>query len=168
MKNPKIIIGFLVVTALIIGGVVAFWQRSPQVPAIPTYNDTDYGFSFSYPEGYTASAFSDLEDTKTILLGGSTAKLGAQVFVSSFDEDIMLTVERIKDEMPDLVVLEPQNISLNGVSGVSFRSTNALDTESREGWFVHMGSLYQISVPTTSQTSRILFDAIITSWRWSN
>lgn len=167
IKNLKVIIGVLAVTA-IIGVAIAFWSKSPQAPAIPTYTDTDYGFSFAYPEGYAASAFSDLEDTKTILLGGSIAKSGAQVFVSLFDEDITLTVERIKEEMPDLSMFEPQNLSVDGVTGVVFRSTNALDTESRELWFVYNGNLYQISVPVTTQTQPELFDAIIKTWKWSN
>ena len=166
IKNLKVVVGVLAAAA-VVGGAVAFWPKSSQAPKTPTYTDTDYGFSFSYPEGYTASAFSDLEGTKTILLGSEASKSGAQVFISLFDEDIVLTVERIKEEMPELVVLEPQNISVDGATGVVFRSTNALDTESRELWFIYTGNLYQISIPTTIQTRPELFDAIIKTWKWS-
>lgn len=162
IKNKKIVIGVLVGITLISGGV-AFWPKLPQTPKTPTYTDIDYNFSFSYPGTYTASAFSDIEDTKTILLGSFASKSGAQVFISPFDEDIVLTTERIKKEMPDLVVLEPKSIPLGGITGVSFRSTNTLNTESYELWLVYRGKLYQVSAPVVNKD---LFDAIITKWQW--
>lgn len=163
IKNKKIAIGVLVVIA-IIGGAGAFFPKSLQTPKASTYTDTDYGFSFSYPMAYTTSAFSDTEDTKTILLGSFASKSGTQIFISPFDEDIILTIERIKKEMPDLVVLEPQSLSVDGIPGVVFQSTNALNTESWEFWFVRKGNLYQVSTPTANKD---LFDVIITKWQWS-
>ncbi|HAT68844.1 MAG TPA: hypothetical protein DCS20_04505 [Candidatus Yonathbacteria bacterium] len=166
IKNLKVVVGLLVAVAVVSGAVV-FWPKSSQVFEIPTYTDTDYGFSFSAPQGYSASSFSDVEDTKTILLGSDTDRSSLQVFVSAFDEDIVLTVERINQEMPDLVVLDPQKVSAGEAEGVSFGSTNALDTESREVWFVYKGNLYQISAPINKQTSPELFDAIIKTWKWN-
>ena len=69
--------------------------------------------------------------------------------------------------MPELVVLESKDLSVGEAKGVSFRSTNALDTESREFWFVHKNNLYQISAPVNPQTSPELFDAIIKTWKWN-
>lgn len=163
IKNIKIIVSVLVVLVALYGAAM-FWQRSSKASDSMAYTDTDYHFSFLYPRVYHARSFSDLEDTKTVLVEDQDIKQGLQVFVSPFDEDITLTTERIKKEMPDLVVLEPQNISMDGVTGVAFRSTNALSTESSELWFVHNGNLYQVSAPVTSKD---LFDAIITKWKWN-
>lgn len=164
IKNKKIV--FVTLTILVLaGGVMFFRPNAPAAPTTQTYADTDYSFSFSYPHEYQARSFSDLEDTKTILVENHQTKQGVQVFVSAFDEDITLTPERIKKEMPDLVVLEPKNLLVGGVTGISFRSTNALSTESRELWFVYAGNLYQISAPIANKD---LFDAIITKWQWSN
>ena len=165
IKNLKVAVGLLV-AVVIVSGAVVFWPKSSQVSEVPTYTDTDYGFFFAAPQGYSANSFSDVEDTKTILLGNDINKSALQVFVSAFDEDIVLTVERISQEMSDLVVLDPQKISVSDATGVSFRSTNALDTESREVWFVYKGNLYQISAPINKQTSPELFDAIIKTWKW--
>lgn len=172
IKNIKVVL--MVFAAITLVGVVAVLLPNPSKPSNTLiYTDTDYGFSFSYPENYKPRAFSDLEDTKTILIENSDTNQGAQVFVSPFDEDIVLTPERIKKEVPDLVVLEPQNRSLGGVTGVVFRSTNALNTESKELWMVHKNNLYQISlpaqagVPVAQQTSPELFDTIVTTWHWN-
>jgi hypothetical protein len=173
IKNLKVIL-LMIMTLALLGGVVVFLNKPLAAPSAQIYTDTDYGFSFAPLQGYTASSFSDIEDTKTILVRGSDQQTVTQIFVSAFDEDITLTLERIKEEMPELVILEPQNISLGGVTGVTFRSTNALDTESRELWIVYMNNLYQISlpvqagVPVAQQISPQLFDSIITTWHWNN
>jgi len=163
IKKYKILFAVLVVAA-VTGGAIVLWSKPSAVSSAQTYSDTDYGFSFSYPQGYTASAFSDIENTKTILLGNTTSKSALQVFVSPFDENISLTLERIKEEMPDLAVLEPKSILLDEVTGVSFRSTNALDAESYELWLIHRGNLYQISAPVISKA---VFDDILTTWEWN-
>lgn len=163
IKNTKVVLVVLAIMVLL-GGVVMFRPKTPAVSDTQTYTDTDYGFSFTYPREHETRPFSDLEDTKTILVENHQTKQGLQVFISSFDEDIVLTPDRIKKEMPDLVVLEPQNRSLGGVTGVVFRSTNALDVESYEFWIVHGGKLYQVSAPIANKS---LFEEMITTWHWN-
>lgn len=163
IKNIKVVLGVFLAVA-VLGTASVFWLKSPQVPETQTYTDIDYGFLFTYPRGYEARSFSDLEDTKTILVENHQTKQGVQVFVSAFDEDIILTPERIKQEMSDLVILEPKNLLAGDVTGVSFRSTNALDTESYEMWFIHNGRLYQISAPIVNKS---LFKEMITTWHWN-
>lgn len=162
IKNKKIVFIALAVLVLV-GGVMIFQTKAPIVPNTQTYTDADYGFSFSYPREYQAKSFSDIEDTKTVLVQSGDVKQGVQVFVSAFDEDITLTHERIKKEMPDLVILEPKNLPVDGVTGISFKSTNAFDTESYEMWLVRKGKFYQVSAPIVNKN---LFDAIITTWKW--
>ena len=135
------------------------------------YEDTDYGFSFFYPENFSVGAFSDEEGTKTILVQNAEEGVGVQIFISAFDEDIVLNADRIKKELPDIAMSDVKNIVLGGlaskydVQAVSFKTGTAGADESREVWLVAKGNLYQISIPIQSEK---LISDIITTWQWGN
>ncbi len=76
------------------------------------YEDTDYGFSFFYPENFSIGAFADEEGTKTILVQNAEKTAGIQIFISAFDENITLTPERIKKDVPDIAMSDVKSISV--------------------------------------------------------
>ena len=127
------------------------------------YEDTDYGFSFFYPENFSIGAFADEEGTKTILVQNAEKTAGIQIFISAFDENITLTPERIKKDVLDIAMSEIKNIPLGNMQAVSFASNNS-SGQSREVWFVYKNDLYQITIPIVG----VLLDGIITTWQWSN
>jgi hypothetical protein len=93
---------------------------------------------------------------------------GLQVHITPFDEDVDLTIKRIKKDIPSLSVLEAREIQMGGdeneVQMVVFESNNNLSTgKSYEGWFVYRRNLYQIS---GSIDSKELFDKITSSWKF--
>ena len=190
----KIIITVIVVAILAIAAVILLKQSgteqnipgaseeksSRQTPAgSKIYEDTDYGFSFFYPENFSVGAFSDAENTKTILVQNAENTAGIQIFISAFDENITLTPERIKKDVPDIAMSDVKSISVGqeqrsdlGVpalrsdldaNAVSFNSNNSTG-QSREVWFVYKSNLYQMSAPIAASG---ILDTIITIWHFN-
>ncbi len=133
------------------------------------YKHTILGFGFSYPDEYTISSFGNFFDSvgETILLQKIDKAQGLQILVTPFDEDLDLTIKRIKKDLPSLSVLESREIQIGSdeikVQMVVFESNNNLSTgKSYEGWFVYRKNLYQIS---SSMDSKELFDKITNSWK---
>ena len=204
----KIIITVIVVAILAIAAVILLKQSgteqnipgaseeksSRQTPAgSKIYEDTDYGFSFFYPENFSVGAFSDAENTKTILVQNAENTAGIQIFISAFDENITLTPERIKKDVPDIAMSDVQTVSIGQsspersdlkagtprsdlVTAVSFKTGNAGADKSREVWFVYKSDLYQISAPQLTspdlgdlkRSGEVLLDGIINTWKWSD
>ncbi len=171
MTSPylKPIIILLFVIGVISAGVYFFTagkEKDAEQSLIETgsvYKDELYNFSFTYPKGFTAGSFSDTDDTHTILVRDGKQAVFAQIFVSGFDEDIVLDEKRIKKELPDLVITDPKTVFIGEVQGIAFTSTNSLSSESREVWFVHKGNLYQVSAPIAQAG---LFDIMIQTWKF--
>ncbi len=137
------------------------------------FKHTILGFSFSYLKDYSISSFGNYFDSagETILLqkdaGDGKTQQGLQVLITPFDEDISLTIARIKKDLPSLHVLEAreQMISNGDVSAqaVVFSSDNNLSTgKSLEAWFIYRKNLYQISSPADSSD---LFNKVISTWK---
>ncbi len=139
------------------------------------FSNTVPGFTFSYPEAMISSSFGSALDEagETILIQDSTGKNGAQVLITPFDEDIVLTESRIKKELPDLKVMNAKEIVIGvnpnsprvplGVKAVQFESENSSMGKSLETWFVYEKMLYQISAPIGS---REVYDKIVDTWQW--
>ena len=149
-------------------------DRTDLVSATQTYSDPDLGFSFGYPAGYTVSSTSD-EDAgmKTILIqssdiGTSTDDLkGVEIIVSPFDKEVSaLTVDRIRQDLPDMAINSPQDIIVGSGAdvgrGIAFSSDDAdFGGNSRNAWFVSNGSLYQV---TTYAADEAILRSILESW----
>jgi len=156
------------------GGSIAISNDGSKV-----YSDTNYGFSFFYPENFSIGAFADEEGTKTILVQNAEKTAGIQIFISAFDENITLTPERIKKDVPDIAMSDVKSISVGqeqrsdlGVpalrsdldaNAVSFNSNNSTG-QSREVWFVYKSNLYQMSAPIAASG---ILDTIITIWHFN-
>jgi len=133
------------------------------------YKHTILGFSFDYPDEYSISSFGNFYDSvgETVLLQKSDKAQGLQVLITPFDEDVVLTIKRIKKDLPSLSVLEEREVQVGSddkkIQAVIFSSNNNLSTgKSLEAWFVYRGNLYQIS---GSEDSKELFDKVINSWK---
>jgi len=110
------------------------------------YIDSQYGFLFQYPKGFTVTKFSETEDSNTILIQKKETNQGFQIFISSFDEPGPLTKERILKDLPDLVIKNPeQRVLKNGAVALIFFSEESSIGETREIWFINNGFLYQVS-----------------------
>jgi len=111
-----------------------------------TYRAPDGTFSFQYPPDFTATSFDEGESTIVLIQKNGA---GAQIAISPFDEDIVLTAERIEKDLPDLVMVSPRSATLQSdtrVRGVLFNSVDESGLGTREYWFVYRGNVYQIKV----------------------
>ena len=180
-KRNKKIIGAILLTITVIGFALVVSGRGDNSPAtkLPAflseaiegsntpvsagarYTHTDNSFSFSYPEGFTPKLQSDGEDGEVVVL--ENGEIGVQIAIVSFDEDIALTPERIKQDLPDLTTERTEIVSIGGAQAVAFKSTNASTASSNEVWFVHAGKLYLVSAPSGSEA---LVSGIIKTWKF--
>ena len=173
-KLGKLITAFLAVLVLV-GGAVLFMKKggSPEKIVLPDFNfsnsfqaasansDTstypqnyeniDYGFSFSYPDGFDIREI-DEDQGFTVLAEGRDSKI-FQIYINGFDEEGPITPERIKKDIPDIQIRQAQNFSLAGKDALAF-----MTDENIEVWFVYEGNLYQVTAlkSFTDDLSKIL------------
>ena len=109
-------------------------------------------FSFQKPKGFTVGEVDEGEGSKSIIVQNKNTGLGFQIYTSPFDEDItVLTEDRIKQDLPALIIDKPQKIQVSGSEGLAFVSQNQSFGKSREVWFVYNGFLYQMSTYIESE-----------------
>jgi hypothetical protein len=109
------------------------------------YENHAYGFRFEYPSTMTVG---ELEESGgyVVLAESSKGQKSFQVFVLPWDEgEAVLTPERVRQDLPDIVIANPQIATLpDGRQALIFESKEG-DMATREVWLVHDGYLYQIT-----------------------
>lgn len=121
-----------------------------------TYSNVEFGFSFDYPEGLNISGFAEGETGYTILAQKSGSRESFQIFISEFDEPGPITPERIKQDLPDMVIDDPKPVILGSrasdgsltskkIEALIFFSQHTSLGRTREVWFVRNGKLFQIT-----------------------
>lgn len=125
------------------------------------YTSPVYGFSFVHSKGFKVGAFAQGEGN-VVLLQNSQGK-GIQIYVSPIGEDIAITPERIKQDIPDMVINEPKQVRVSGVTALAFKSPDVSLGSLRQVWLVYKKNLYQITASSDldSDLARILI-----SWKW--
>lgn len=105
---------------------------------------SDGSFSMKYPKDFTIQEFPIGEEGKKFVFESKDPGRGMEISVIPFDESGSITPERIKQDLPDAVINNPQNVSIiEGVSALSFASTDEYIGDTFEVWFLHNGYLYQ-------------------------
>ena len=175
-KNIFVIaaIGIGVITALIFlnhqeGGVVGgasllnWFPKGPsenvqtKKNSITTFTHLSLGFSFNYPSDFKIGTFAEGEgqvvlgqNQKTKETCPSEALCAGgwfQFFTTEFDEEGPLTSERIKKDLPDMVIENPQEILIGkekNIPALLFSSENQTG-KTREVWFVYNEYMFQVS-----------------------
>jgi len=128
------------------------------------FSDKTLNFSFRYPSDLNVSRFP--KDEGEVILVQTDKGRGFQIMISSFDEPgSVLTEERIKQDIPDLVIKDVQTLLLgdNG-RGLAFISDNEnFDGNSREVWFIYKNHFYQISTYTNLDP---LLQSVLNTWKF--
>ena|SRR3989344_3329030 len=125
-----------------------------------TYTDPFGRFSFMYPKDFTVTNIEG-EEGDTLLIkkaqisndksqntSNQTKPEEFQIFVSEFDEPDPITAERIKQDIPDMEIIQPQNVLVGkekNIQAVIFLSSNESFGKTREIWFTDRGLLFQIT-----------------------
>ena len=138
-------------------------------PLSETYEDPDFGFSLNYPSALALTQIpADPESgaAETIIFEQAGAGLGFQIAVSPFtEENADITPERIKVDIPDMVIFDPEDVNLGALGkGTTFLDGDAKASgANRQIWFAGSGYLFQI-------TAQPAFDAvmrkILATWKF--
>lgn len=124
-----------------------------------------HNFSFLYPGNLSVGRF-DEGDGETIVIQNAEERVGFQIYITSVGEEIIMTRERIQEDLPDLEVRDPRPVQLGEQSGqgLAFLSDNeSYGGSSREVWFTFNGYLYQIS---TYASLDPLLQQVLNSWEF--
>jgi hypothetical protein len=128
------------------------------------YTNAAYGFSLDYPQGFTATAIAQPDNSTVVLIQNTADKQGLQITISPFAEPItVLSKERIHQDIPDLTINNDivMSIGRQGIPAYTFESDNvAFAGHSAEVWFIYKGNLYQAS---TYLASKPLLDSVLST-----
>ncbi len=115
-----------------------------------TYFHKKYSFSFDYLSIYKTSNFIE-GDGEQIHFQADNGDW-FQIYVTPWDEGSIITPERIRKDLPNIVIKEPQQVVLGpkqkdgvGPQALIFLSKDGTSIETREIWFVERGYLFQIT-----------------------
>lgn len=146
-------------------------SAAPALPLTQTYTNDTYHFTVKYPASSTPNAFANPDTSAAgggdMIVIADDAGMGAQILVTPFDEPVTaLTVDRIKQDLPDLTILSPQDVLLgpdgaNG-KGVAFLDGTTTDA-SRQIWFIAGKHLYQITAPVSFDAT---LQAMLNTWQF--
>jgi hypothetical protein len=137
-------------------------EQMQETESQQTYRHPSLKFRFNFPQTMKVGSFEDAGG-QTVLVQDAGNKLGMQIYISDFDEDTALTEERIKRDIPDMVVNQPVSVVLGGTKGVSFFSQSESLGQTYEVWLVRNKKLYQISAYAFQKQ---LVDRILGTWKW--
>lgn len=127
------------------------------------YQNNQFGFEFQYPGNFNVGSFSE-RGGQTIVIQNADERAGFQIHITPLDEDIDMSPERIRTDIPALEIRDPQPVQLgaDASKGLAFLSDNeAFGGNSREVWFAFNGQLYQIS---TYASLDPLIKQVLNSW----
>lgn len=179
-KNIALIIftGFALVALFLLSQTNIGSQPSP-LPAglilgksFQIYKNEEHGFALEYPAHYKIEEFKEKDGAKTIVFQGNVGnqiadKEGFQIFITPFEE-ATLTKDRILKDIPGAILDDYQEIIIGAaveesVRGLLFWSEDPLIGRTREVWFVHNQSLYEITAYAHMDE---LLSGIASTWRF--
>ena len=107
------------------------------------YTHPDYGFTLRYPGNLKLGKFPEGEG-EIILLQGTSANEGFQIFISPYNETEEFSKEVILKADPKMKIENDKTIALGTeeISALAFDSSNE-SNPTHEVWFVADGNLYQ-------------------------
>lgn len=113
------------------------------------YANDAHGFSFRYPKDFEANEFTTEEGGIVIVVGKKGGEEEFQILASPFDESGPLTQERITQDIPEIVIEQPIQVIIAGETAILFWSNDSVLGKTREVWFTHGMTLYQVSSAAT-------------------
>lgn len=124
-----------------------------------------YNFTFQYPQNFSVSAFDD-RGGHVVLVQKQGGDAAVQMFITSWDEPTnTVTPERIKKDLPDLTIRNPEKMSMAGEGdALTFVGESEQFGTTREVWFARRGHLYQIITPVGGQE---FLASLLETWKFN-
>jgi hypothetical protein len=126
------------------------------------YVNAKYHFSLVYPNTLSTREYKEDGDALTVTFEDIKNENEFQIFVIHYN-DVQVTTERFKMDVPSGVMKEPTNVIVGNVSGTAFFSTNAIMGDTREVWFIKDGFLYEV---TTHKKLDAWLTSITQTWKF--
>ena len=135
-----------------------------------------YGFSVEYPKELDVTAFEEDDDGETVVFMAREDrsvtledKVGFQIFISPFEEDLPLTLERIREDLPFATIEEPVEVVIgtkteHTTQALIFWSFDTTIGRTREVWFTNDNYLYEIT--SFAHMDTLLAD-ILSTWSFN-
>jgi len=172
MRQSIVVKSFMIIVAgmAVVGGAafVGFRYASDvrgdaePVTLSETYTHAEPGFSFRYPRGFRAHEIPQAEDSTLLLVEDPTReRQGFEVFTQPYDEAGPITVERIRQDLPNKVMEDVHPVQVAGADGLALTSDEAGVGRVAEVWMVHDGVLYEI---TTYPELAHLLGQVLSTW----
>jgi hypothetical protein len=111
-----------------------------------TYTHPKTGLTFEYPSDF--ELYLVKEDGGEIIVGQKAEYgLAFQIFIQPFDEPGPLTVERIRRDLPEMVMehISETELIRTATPVLAFLTTDDILGPIPQAWFVHNGFLYQVA-----------------------
>jgi hypothetical protein len=111
-----------------------------------TFIHKGYGFSLNFPSDMTVSNFREGDGEQILFQSNKASPAGEwfQIYITPWDEAEDISVERIKQDLPDILIADPQRVVIGprqkeGVGPVAliFFSYDSGLGDTREAWFVY-------------------------------
>ena len=128
------------------------------------YENTQYGFSFNYPAGFTTSEFLESDGKNALIIQNKKTNQVIQIYITSYDDpDFAVSAERVKRDIPDLPFSNSADVVVGSkAKGVAFFSENeAFGGQTAEVWFADGKLFFQA---TASAKDARLLEEIIKGW----
>lgn len=126
------------------------------------YRSRGYGFSLFYPQELSGVEHDDGGGASTITFQNVEKAQGFQIFIVPYRE-AQVSEERFRQDVPSGVRQALTDITVDGVAGAAFDSTDTALGATREIWFVHGGYLYEV---TTLKPLDSWLSGIIQTWKF--
>ena len=128
------------------------------------YENYDIGFGFLYPKNFEINEI-DEDVGFTVLAQNPGKREGFQIFIIPFDEPDSITSERVKKDLPDEKIENPQTALIGPdkkIEALIFFSEKEGIGKTREVWFVQNGYLFQV---TTYADLDNFIASVMGTWR---
>jgi len=130
------------------------------------YENTQYGFSFKYPAGFTTSEFFESDGKNALIIQNKKTNQVIQIYITSYDDpNFTVSAEQIRLDLPDMPFSNSADVIVGSkAKGVAFFSeSEAFGGPTAEVWFADGKLFFQA---TASAKNAKILEEIIKSWKF--
>jgi len=143
--------------------LAAFIPRTPP-QGWKEYDNATYDFSLFYPDDLSLTDHDEPDDEHTAVFDDPAGNYGFQIFVAPY-AGTQITQDRFLLDDPSGVMQDPTDVTVDGVRGTIFFSSNAIMGDTRELWFIRGGYLYEV---TTYKPLDTWLADIMKTWQFTD
>lgn len=147
--------------------VVAPATSTVNVTSLPdgfvSYANAKYHFSLAYPKELKVTEHLEQSGATTVTFEDAAGEQSFQIFLAPYAKT-EIDQERFKLDEPSGVMDQPTDITIDGTRATMFFGRNGIMGDTREVWFVHTGSLFEV---TTYKDLDPWLAQIMSTWKWT-